>query len=98
MLLLALFLFAGFLSTLANNVPMMAMVKDMDDRGKVLNFAFATCAAFTLGDHLGYCSAVAPEWILPMVCGKMVGRILAVALAFILPGMGRKKSAARPST
>ena len=89
---------AGFLSTLANNVPMMAMVKDMDDRGKVLNFAFATCAAFTLGDHLGFCSAVAPEWILPMVCGKMAGGILAVAVASILPGMGRKKSAVRPST
>ncbi|WP_442913574.1 ethanolamine utilization protein EutH [Lacrimispora sp.] len=48
-------------------------------------------------DHLGFCSAVAPEWILPMVCGKMAGGILAVAIASILPGMGRKKSAVRPS-
>ncbi|MCG4748457.1 ethanolamine utilization protein EutH [Enterocloster aldenensis] len=75
---------AGFLSTLANNVPMMAMVKDMDERGKVLNFAFATCAAFTLGDHLGFCSAVAPERIGAMVCGKLAGGVAAVGVALWL--------------
>ena len=63
---------------------MMAMVKDMDERGKVLNFAFATCAAFTLGDHLGFCSAVAPERIGAMVCGKLAGGVAAVGVALWL--------------
>ncbi|MFT4006137.1 MAG: ethanolamine utilization protein EutH, partial [Lacrimispora sp.] len=83
---------AGFLATLANNIPMMAMVRDMDDRGKVLNFAFSTCGAFVLGDHLGFCSAVAPDHIPAMICGKMVGGVLAVAVASVLHGAGEMRS------
>lgn len=74
----------GFLTSLANNVPMMEMVREMDEKGKVMNFAFATCAAFTLGDHLGFCSAAAPDRVAAMVCGKLSGGVLAAVIGGLL--------------
>lgn len=38
-------------ATLANNIPMFGMMKNMDTRGKVINCAFAVSAAFALGDR-----------------------------------------------
>ena len=37
---------AGMVASLANSIPMFGMVKDMDERGKVVNIAFAVSAAF----------------------------------------------------
>lgn len=39
---------AGMVATLANNIPMFGMMKQMDTRGKVINCAFAVSAAFAL--------------------------------------------------
>lgn len=74
---------AGMIATLANNIPMFGMMSKMDDRGKVLNVAFAVCAAFALGDHLGFTAAVAPEMITPMIIGKIGGGIVAVFIAML---------------
>lgn len=41
----------GMVATLANNIPMFGMMKQMDTRGKVINCAFSVSAAFALGDH-----------------------------------------------
>lgn len=77
---------AGMVATLANNIPMFGLMKDMDDRGKVLNVAFAVSAAFVFGDHLGFTAGVNREMIFPMIVGKLVAGITAVALAsFIAP-------------
>lgn len=73
----------GLLATLANDIPTFAMVKDMDERGKILNFAFLVGGAFTFGDHLGFCAAVAPELILPMIAAKLSTAIAGAALAWI---------------
>jgi len=72
---------AGFLSTLANSVPTLSRIREMDPRGKVLNCAFISSGAFLLGDHLAFCSAVAPEFILPLSIAKATGAVSAVALA-----------------
>ncbi|MEE1043721.1 MAG: ethanolamine utilization protein EutH, partial [Clostridia bacterium] len=45
---------AGIVASLANSIPMFQMVKDMDAKGKIINFAFAVSAAFVFGDHLGF--------------------------------------------
>lgn len=74
---------AGMVATLANNIPMFGMMKDMDNRGKVLNVAFAVSAAFVFGDHLGFTAGVEREMIFPMVVGKLVAGITAVALALL---------------
>jgi ethanolamine transporter len=42
------------LATTANILAMFRLVKDMRPRDKVLNIAFAVCAAFLFGDHLAF--------------------------------------------
>jgi ethanolamine transporter len=71
----------GMIATLANNIPMFQILKDMDPRGKVVNCAFAVSAAFTFGDHLGFTAAVERSMIFPMIVGKLVAGISAVFMA-----------------
>ena len=75
---------AGLVATLANSIATLGMVKDMDDRGKVVNIAFAVSAAFVFGDHLGFTAGFAPEMLPSMIAGKLVGGISAAALALLL--------------
>ena len=72
---------AGLVATLANNIPMFGLMKEMDKKGKVINVAFAVSAAFVFGDHLGFTAGVDSQMIFPMVVGKLVGGITAVILA-----------------
>jgi len=74
---------AGMVATLANNIPMFTMMKDMNNRGKILNSAFAVSAAFTFGDHLGFTAGVEPQLIFAMVVGKLTGGITAVLVAML---------------
>jgi len=77
---------AGMVATLANSIPMYGMMKDMDERGKVLNMAFAVSASFVFGDHLGFTAGFAPEMLLPVMAAKLTAGIAAVALALLLTG------------
>ena len=75
---------AGLIASLANSIATFGMVKEMNERGKVINIAFAVSAAFVFGDHLGFTAGFAPEMIGPMIIGKLVGGISAVAVAMWL--------------
>ena len=75
---------AGLVATLANNIPMFQMLRDMDGRGKVINVAFAVSAAFVFGDHLGFTAGFDAYLIFPMIVGKLVGGVSAVAVAWLL--------------
>ena len=75
---------AGLVASLANSIATFRLVKDMDERGKVVNIAFAVSAAFVFGDHLGFAAGFAPEMILPMIVGKLVGGFAAVAVALFV--------------
>lgn len=79
---------AGMVATLANNIPMFGLMKDMDDRGKVLNVAFAVSAAFVFGDHLGFTAGVNREMIFPMIVGKLVAGITAIMVASLIAPKG----------
>ena len=61
---------AGLIASLANSIATFGMVKDMNERGKVVNIAFAVSAAFVFGDHLGFTAGFAPEMIGPMIVGS----------------------------
>lgn len=84
---------AGMIATLANSIPMFGMMKDMDERGKILNVAFAVSAAFVFGDHLGFTAGVAKQMIVPMIIGKLVAGVSAVAVAYFLVPKSSKKGA-----
>lgn len=74
----------GLVASLANSIATFSMVKDMDERGKVVNIAFAVSAAFVFGDHLGFTAGFAPELLGAMILGKLTGGITAVAVALWL--------------
>ncbi len=75
---------AGFVATLANNIPMFNIMHEMDPKGKILNVAFAVAAAFVFGDHLGFTAGVNPDMIFAVVLGKLTAGITAVILAALL--------------
>ena len=79
---------AGLIAAMANAIATFGMVKDMDRRGKVVNIAFCVSAAFVFGDHLGYTAGFAPEMLLPMIVGKLVGGVSAVIVALLLTREG----------
>lgn len=72
---------AGLVASLANSIAAFNLVKEMNERGKVVNIAFAVSAAFVFGDHLGFAAGFAPDMIGPMMAGKLVAGVTAVALA-----------------
>ena len=74
----------GLLASLANSIATFGLVEQMDNRGKVVNIAFAVSAAFVFGDHLGFTAGFAPEMLPAMIVGKLVGGISAVAVALWL--------------
>ncbi|MFR3498866.1 MAG: ethanolamine utilization protein EutH, partial [Paraclostridium bifermentans] len=82
---------AGLVASLANCIPMFGMMKDMDDRGKIINVAFAVSAAFVFGDHLGFTAGFNADMIAPMIVAKLVGGITAVILAMRLANKMLKK-------
>lgn len=72
---------AGLVASLANNIPMFGILKDMDNKGKIINVAFAVSASFVFGDHLGFTAGVDKTMIFPMVVGKLIGGITAIFVA-----------------
>lgn len=79
---------AGMVASLANSIPMFGMMKDMDNRGKVINVAFAVSAAFVFGDHLGFTAGFNADLIFPMIIGKIVGGATAVFVALWITKKG----------
>ncbi|MGL5085386.1 MAG: ethanolamine utilization protein EutH [Clostridium sp.] len=75
---------AGLVASLANCIPMFDMLKDMDNRGKIINIAFAVSAAFVFGDHLGFTAGFNSEMIVPMIVAKLVGGITAIIVAMFI--------------
>ena len=74
----------GLVATLANSIATFGLIKEMDDRGKVVNVAFAVSAAFVFGDHLGFTAGYAPDMLPAMILGKLAGGITAIFVALLL--------------
>ncbi len=74
----------GLISSLASCIPMLGVYSEMNEKGKILNAAFAVSGAFTFGGQLGYVSAVSPENVNPFIIGKLAAGIASLVLAFII--------------
>lgn len=72
----------GLVASMANNIPMCGMMKDMNARGKILNAAFVVSGTFIIGDDLAFTASVNKEMILPVIIGKGTAGITAVAVAW----------------
>ena len=75
---------AGLLGTVVTSTVTFGMLEKMDKRGAVLNAAFAVSAAYTLGSHLAFTMAYDPGYVLPMIVGKLISGVAAVALALLM--------------
>lgn len=71
----------GIFSSVANCIPMLGIYDKMNNKGKVLNAAFAVSGAYTLGGQLGYIFSVAPEHVDTVIISKLFAGIMAMILA-----------------
>ena len=83
----------GFVSSLATNVTTFSMMKDMDDKGVVLNSAFAVSAAFTFAGHLAFTLSFNEDYLPAVIVGKLVAGVCAVLVAQIIYTRMNKKKA-----
>jgi ethanolamine transporter len=75
---------AGILASSANILAMFRLVKEMRPQDKVVNIAFAVCAAFLFGDHLSFTANFQPNLIPAVMLGKLGGGVFAIFLAYRL--------------
>ena len=76
----------GFISCLASSITTFDMMATMDDKGVMLNSAFAVSAAFIFGDHLAFTLAYDAPMLPGMVAGKLLAGILGIIIANLMYG------------
>ena len=81
----------GILTSLANSIPMIGIYDKMDDKGKVINAAFAVSGAFTFGGQLGYVSGISQDIVTPFILAKLSAGLSGILLASLLIKVGEKE-------
>lgn len=72
----------GLIASLATCISMIPMLDKMDQRGKVMNAAFAVSGAFVLGGQLAFMASVEPSSVVSAyMAAKLTGGICAVVAA-----------------
>ncbi len=82
----------GIVSSLATSMTTFGVMNDMDDKGIMLNSAFAVSGAFTFASHLAFTMAFDKSYILPVIIGKLISGVLALFLAYFLFAVINKKT------
>lgn len=77
---------AGLLMGIVSPVPAIAMMKEMDARGKVVNAAFLVCGASALAAHMGFTFGTEPDLVVPLLLFKLAGGLCGAAAALLLTG------------
>lgn len=80
----------GIFSSLANCIPMLGIYDKMNNKGKVLNAAFAVSGAYTFGGQLGYIASVSSKAVNPVIISKLLAGILAILMASIIMRIEKK--------
>ena len=74
----------SLLGTLVTNASTFGVSDKMDKKGLVLNSAFAVSAAFVFGGHLAFTMAFDDNFVLPMIIGKLISGVCAIALVLLI--------------
>ena len=82
----------SILATLVTNATAFACFSEMDERGGVINAACATTSVYILGSHLAFTSAMAPEYVGPMILAKVTAGIASVLLALLVTSRKKKEN------
>ncbi|MDO5474710.1 MAG: ethanolamine utilization protein EutH, partial [Phascolarctobacterium sp.] len=72
---------AGLLIAAVSVLPAIALVKDMDRRGRIVNAAFMVCAASAFAAQLGFTAGVDGSMILPLLASKLTGGAVGIIIA-----------------
>lgn len=72
------------ISSIVTSTPAFGDMHNMNKKGAVLVSAFAVSASFTLGGHLAFTMVYNDSYVAPMIIGKLVSGIFAIALALLI--------------
>lgn len=76
----------GMLLGFVSPMPVFALYRDMDEKGKVAAGAFLVSGASLLAAHMGFTLSTEPPMLAALFCGKVCGALAAAVLAFWLEG------------
>ena len=82
---------AGIIFSLANSIPVFKMLKDMNNKGKIINVAWLVAATATLGAHLGFTAGVETEMIIPVILSKLFAGLSAIIISLIFTRSSKEK-------
>ena len=74
----------GIITTLANAIPMLDYICEMNCKGRIMNMAFAVSAAYVIGDHLAFTMVFDSRYVPGMMVGKLVSGIASLVAAHFL--------------
>lgn len=74
----------GLLLSMVSITPSLAMIPEMDSRGKVVCSSFAVCGAAVIGAHMGFAMDVSPEMVPAMLAAKLAGGIVGAVIALVV--------------
>ena len=73
----------GLLLGLFSGTPALALIPEMNPRGKVVISASLVSCLATFGAHFGYANSAAPEVVPAMLAAKLVGGLLGGVIAWV---------------
>lgn len=74
----------GLVGTMATSMTTFDSIKDMDEKGVVLNSAFLISAAFVFAGHLAYTIAFNPKFLSAVIVGKLTAGLSALLLSIFM--------------
>ena len=79
---------AGLLIAMVSVLPAIALIRDMDRRGRIVNAAFMVCAASALAAQLGFVASVDRSMLAVLLVSKFTGGIFGAAIALFATRKG----------
>lgn len=83
----------GLASSLATSMTTYEMMRKMDEKGIILNSAFAISGAFTFAGHLAFTMAFNADYIFPVIVGKLTAGFTGLLTAVLVCRKNKKISA-----
>ena len=75
---------AALLIGFVTAMPVFAMAKDMDPKGRLVNLSFLFCSTAVFGAHLGFTAEVAPDFLGAVIVSKLIGALFAGVCAILI--------------
>lgn len=74
----------GFVASLASFATCTPLIPNMNKKGRIANLAFAVSGAFTFAGHLAFTLSFNPDFVTPVIVGKLVSGVSAVAVSLLI--------------